>query len=483
MGRRRSSSSHQTSSSMGSGQDNGVNNISENNAGYLAPIPQPTGLAAASSQQSVAAPRDRGVHDFMASLRLTDSQIQPGPYPPLSQNPFRNIPAPPNPLPRHQGSRFIHNQGSPYRHSSSGTSRSFDARQCSGQRSMPGDSVMPRRSTITAAGHSRTSSSAPFASHSPSVPSRPQPHSHSPITLPPSPHTGDMPLPRWQPDSEVDSCFVCGRYFTFLNRRHHCRKCGRVVCANCSPHRIYIPRQYVVNPPSLVPDDDEHSDNPLVQVRICNPCVPDPNNSPPQLPDTGNTAGSLSSGYHSRTSLDAPPPYPSTFATAHQMWNETPPASTYPRRYSRPIDPAYIPSRVSPFMHSPPRPAPPPTPTPAPRRIRQEDICPVCFRPIPSIVSIGDAVLDEQEIDRRRAEHIQSCLETHSQSPPANIRSLLTYTATEKDCANSEECVICFEEYAVGDKLARMVCLCRFHEHCIRSWWERKDPGNCPVHQ
>lgn len=33
----------------------------------------------------------------------------------------------------------------------------------------------------------------------------------------------DIVLPRWQPDAEVTNCPVCGKVFTFLNRRHHCR--------------------------------------------------------------------------------------------------------------------------------------------------------------------------------------------------------------------------------------------------------------------
>ena len=49
---------------------------------------------------------------------------------------------------------------------------------------------------------------------------------------------------------------------------------------------------------------------------------------------------------------------------------------------------------------------------------------------------------------------------------------MLTYRATEKDCASVEgtaaaaECVICFEEYEVGDEMARLECLCRFHKVC-----------------
>jgi len=111
-------------------------------------------------------------------------------------------------------------------------------------------------------------------------------------------------LPRWQPDSEVTECPICGTVFKLWYRKHHCRKCGRVVCASCSPHRITIPRQYIVRPPGSpslstsppvpVPRqvvdltrDDTISSSPInpalgggEEVRLCNPCVPDPNPHP-----------------------------------------------------------------------------------------------------------------------------------------------------------------------------------------------------------
>ncbi|KAI9697174.1 MAG: hypothetical protein M1820_007910, partial [Bogoriella megaspora] len=135
-----------------------------------------------------------------------------------------------------------------------------------------------------------------------------------------SPQDSDIVLPRWQPDSEVSECPVCGTMFSFFYRKHHCRKCGRVVCSNCSPHRVTIPRQFIVHPPesststgsqayvdltggqneltnnsppynSFNPGQgrrDSYSHSPFVSgssggetVRICNPCVPDPNFSPP----------------------------------------------------------------------------------------------------------------------------------------------------------------------------------------------------------
>ena len=47
--------------------------------------------------------------------------------------------------------------------------------------------------------------------------------------------------PIWQPDSATNSCSVCKCEFSLLNRRHHCRMCGKVVCGNCSPHRVVLP--------------------------------------------------------------------------------------------------------------------------------------------------------------------------------------------------------------------------------------------------
>ena len=41
---------------------------------------------------------------------------------------------------------------------------------------------------------------------------------------------------KWERDSESDSCRVCEKTFGVFRRRHHCRKCGRLVCGNCSKY-------------------------------------------------------------------------------------------------------------------------------------------------------------------------------------------------------------------------------------------------------
>ena len=50
-------------------------------------------------------------------------------------------------------------------------------------------------------------------------------------------------------------------------------------------------------------------------------------------------------------------------------------------------------------------------------------------------------------------------------------RGMFPYIATEKDCTDDEgreaECIICLEDFEAGDRMARLVCWCKFHEVCI----------------
>ncbi|KAH9221477.1 FYVE zinc finger-domain-containing protein [Leptodontidium sp. 2 PMI_412] len=126
-------------------------------------------------------------------------------------------------------------------------------------------------------------------------------------------------VPKWQPDATVTLCPICRTQFSFFVRKHHCRKCGRVVCGSCSPHRITIPYQYIVQPPaaeeiSSTPrtrprlDSGRTGSSPMVnnlgggeRVRLCNPCVPDPNIAPPQVPESRNSQPRPAQQGHSRS--------------------------------------------------------------------------------------------------------------------------------------------------------------------------------------
>lgn len=56
--------------------------------------------------------------------------------------------------------------------------------------------------------------------------------------------TSENDSPVWVPDSSASKCMHCKRsQFTMLNRRHHCRRCGLVVCDDCSDKRWLLPQQ------------------------------------------------------------------------------------------------------------------------------------------------------------------------------------------------------------------------------------------------
>ncbi|KAE8375551.1 hypothetical protein BDV26DRAFT_283376 [Aspergillus bertholletiae] len=375
--------------------------------------------------------------------------------------------------------------------------------------------------------------------------------------------------PQWQPDSEVTSCPICRTPFSFWYRKHHCRKCGRVVCASCSPHRITIPRQFIVHPPdtnrsrasTLIPprvaplidlegDDSAQSPtglNPALgggeEVRLCNPCVPDPNPEPPRGYTTIRAPGEPQSGadyirggvgiatnqprhrpYHSLSSPTRHPLYtsiPDNFST--RSARRTVGSSDYhfyggfggslgSRLHERPMEYGSLPAaRFAPSTIVPGRPLPP-----APgstmlsvgpsfatsadqgiglpiaalrRRVDERDLCPICEHVLPPLDVNGNE-------DAREA-HIRQCIESHgsrarssshSSSPVAQSSTpvrMLAFVATEKDClghdGSVQECTICMEEYEVGQPLVRLECLCKFHKRCIVEWFERKK--ECPSPQ
>lgn len=329
--------------------------------------------------------------------------------------------------------------------------------------------------------------------------------------------------PSWQPDAAVDDCPVCHTAFGLWTRKHHCRKCGRVVCSACSPHRITIPRQYIVTPY----ESAHHSELGGGEVvRVCNPCVPDPWVPPgspaPAATATATTASATvdiphaapptryRSGMqpphpqrHRSLTYQAPPQAPTGHSVSNSVSN-----SGRTNQSSSMASSAYLSSRYRrhhaghPSASSSAPSAPPmQPPLPRPRRqIAEEDECPVCGCELPP----GE---------NSRENHVRACVlsrfSTSSGSPggmtplappggetlsnplplpPYRPRGMAVFHATEKDCIAEEdgqlpECQICLDEFEVGQELGRMECLCKFHRKCIRSWWNTKGTGSCPTHQ
>ncbi|KAG6612831.1 Lateral signaling target protein 2 [Phytophthora cinnamomi] len=83
----------------------------------------------------------------------------------------------------------------------------------------------------------------------------------------------------WVLDTERYRCHVCTRNFTRFRRKHHCRKCGEVVCGNCT---LKKEAELPVIGRSL--------------VRVCMSCILSHANgqanpqAPPAAPTTGTTA-------------------------------------------------------------------------------------------------------------------------------------------------------------------------------------------------
>ncbi|KAK0657332.1 FYVE zinc finger-domain-containing protein [Cercophora newfieldiana] len=307
---------------------------------------------------------------------------------------------------------------------------------------------------------------------------------HLPVPPRPSATIGpggppEVALPRWQPDAEVTYCPICRTQFSFFIRKHHCRKCGRVVCNDCSPHHIILPFEYIVRPPwDQRPRNPRYSSGFLSgdgqspdfsggeRVRLCNPCVPDPNTAPPQTP-----------GGHSRSQSGLSQNPQSTGAQVSDRWSSyfggsNPVSDAHVRSRSvtmqsgvvptagrhapgthrqRPIEdrilsgtpPVYYQPGSSPAPNLPPgyasrtraaggpssaydRSLPlPPLPPPPPARdsqrrpsastsqarqqqyqIAEEDECPVCHRELPSRTLPNFEALRES--------HITTCITAHS---------------------------------------------------------------------
>jgi len=66
-------------------------------------------------------------------------------------------------------------------------------------------------------------------------------------------------MSQWVPDSERKECGDCCQLFSPFIRRHHCRSCGEIFCANCSRRFLLLPK-YKLN----------GYDQPQ---RTCNTCV------------------------------------------------------------------------------------------------------------------------------------------------------------------------------------------------------------------
>jgi Ring finger domain len=191
---------------------------------------------------------------------------------------------------------------------------------------------------------------------------------------------------------------------------------------------------------------------------------------------------------HPRRALPNQPPAHSRYSSMDALTRPTASMSNRPRvRSMLDADPGF--RRFLDQASSSPSSRAPPTPRP---RLQESDVCPICRHALPPKGADGD--------ETAREAHVMDCIAARDPSaqasssarrqsmglspPPAPIH-MLPFTASEKDClgedGTTQECSICFVEYDVGDQLARLECLCKFHKVCILAWFARK--VECPVHK
>lgn len=307
----------------------------------------------------------------------------------------------------------------------------------------------------------------------------------------------------WQPDTVVDTCFLCDTRYSLFYRRHHCRKCGRVVCAACSSKEVkYFPSTLVVHANSA-----PLRCHPTQTYRTCDKCVADIE----RILQTHINSASQEEGNWSTYSR---------LALGHDLSDQNSPGLVASvkdtiRVTSGNIDLASVLTSNRTDTES------------------DHNICPVCAVDLLQLfvtsVQNGEATSSLNAFEVLKEAHINECLvmfdftndNMRLQSPPnashARNRMLVynippipkpSYEIVGSHVPNSvetllqemsgllvtnatmepekalldNECVICLEDLKPGDKVGRLECLCVFHYKCIKDWFAKKRYRECPVH-
>lgn len=82
---------------------------------------------------------------------------------------------------------------------------------------------------------------------------------------------GGIPKKYWMNDSFVSECLNCFKPFTAFRRKHHCRFCGQIFCADCTMFISYS--QYKQQ--RRGDDKDKETKSYTDKLRVCKPCYSD----------------------------------------------------------------------------------------------------------------------------------------------------------------------------------------------------------------
>jgi hypothetical protein len=51
---------------------------------------------------------------------------------------------------------------------------------------------------------------------------------------------------QWEHDDHVATCKLCTKDFSVARRKHHCRRCGKIFCNECSDNKMALPSSHKV---------------------------------------------------------------------------------------------------------------------------------------------------------------------------------------------------------------------------------------------
>ncbi|KAI7847539.1 hypothetical protein BDC45DRAFT_525825 [Circinella umbellata] len=222
----------------------------------------------------------------------------------------------------------------------------------------------------------------------------------------------------WEPNEQASECRRCGRWFNLIVRRHHCRRCGLVVCDKCSNRVMLLPFSHIVVDPAL--PLEQHYLVSLQPQRVCDGCYE----------ELSRPRGSFSSSNNHHNTATSVIPNSNSISNSRS-------SSIRMQR------------------------------SPSAQSIMME--CPVCGKDLDEY----DGSTNEQEL------HVQTCLNANTPVALSGIRYVV-YKLPSNSALMGQECVICLEEFVEGNTMARLNCFCTFHHACINSWFAKGK--ECPLH-
>ena len=85
-----------------------------------------------------------------------------------------------------------------------------------------------------------------------------------------------MSIIEWVDDNIITHCSKCNLLFTILNRKHHCRYCGKIYCSKCSNYFINIPEEARINilikKNNIFDIRNYINTKPILRDRVCYKC-------------------------------------------------------------------------------------------------------------------------------------------------------------------------------------------------------------------